>query len=118
MCECLASEVGYVRVSFFRDAVLAVPWSASRSVIVKRVVDAPMLEILKEPSSSMSCRELDCCTPENALWNTFECWLVDYDARARHVKKKFEQAQRQGKHRVACTLADELGEWLSERGTF
>ena len=35
--------------------------------------------------------------------------------RARHVKKKLEQAKWQGKHKVACQLAGALADWLSER---
>ena len=42
--------------------------------------------------------------------------LVDDDARAGHVKDNFERAQRQGTHNVACWLAGEFAEWLSERG--
>ena len=39
--------------------------------------------------------------------------LVDDDARARHVMKTLDQAQGQGKHRVACKMADELAGRLS-----
>ena len=57
-----------------------------------------------------SAWELDCCTHENAAQNVCECWSM------KSVGE--ETGQRQGKHKVADQVANELVDGLSVRGIF